>query len=176
MSNMISLRSISASNLPSREKSAIRRFLDRNLPTSGLGSLRGHAEHSGHALRAAGEGAIVGGLAGLAHASLKHGLDADAKGQVPMDGILGLLLLAGSGYAGGFTDSAHDIRNAGTTLLGISVFRKSSEWVAAKRRAKGLPVGGKIAGEIDDGVYESGMGHEEDDEIVAVAKRLSARR
>jgi hypothetical protein len=177
MADMISMRSLAHSNLPSGQKSAIRRFLDRNVPSmSGLGSMRGHATHSAHALRAGGEALIVGGLAGLAHASLKHGLDGDAKGQIPLDGIGGLLLLAGAGYAGGFTESAHDLRNAGSTLLGIAVFRKSAEWVAAKRRAKGLPVGGKIAGEVEEGVYETGMGAEDDDEIVSTAKRLSARR
>ena len=169
------MRSIANSNLPSHEKSAIRRFLDKNMRSVGIGSVRGHATHTGHALRAAGETAIVAGLAGLAHASLKHGLDADAKGEIPMDGIGGLLLLAGAGVAGGYTDFAHDIRNAGTTLFGISVFRKSNEWVAAKRRAKGLPVGGKMAGEIDEGVYESGMGNEED-EIVSAARRLSRKK
>lgn len=181
MADMISMRSLANSNLPSTQKSAIRRFLDRNVPSlRGMGSIQGHAKHTAHALRAGGESVIVGGLAGLAHATLKHGLDADAKGHVPIDGITGLVLLAGAGYAGGFTESAHDLRNAGSTLLGISVFRKSAEWVAAKRRAKGLPVGGKIAGEfgdeVVDGVYESGMGAEDEDEIVATAKRLSARR
>lgn len=173
MSDLV-MRSIANSNLPTHEKSAIRRFLDKNMRTAGIGNVRGHATHAGHALRAAGEAAVVAGLAGLAHASLKHGLDADAKGEIPMDGIGGLVLLGASAYAGGFTEGAHDLRNAGSTLLGISIFRKSSEWVAAKRRAKGLPVGAKIAGEIDEGVYESGMGNEEDD-IVSAARRLSRR-
>ncbi len=165
------MRSIANSNMAPHEKSAIRRFLDKNMRSVGIGSVRGHMTHGAHALRAGAEATFI---AGLAHASLKHGLDADAKGEIPMDGIAGLVLLGSAAYAGGFSESAHDLRNMGSTLLGISVFRKSNEWVAAKRRAKGLPVGGKMAGEIDEGVYESGMGHEEDD-IVSAAKRLSRR-
>ena len=173
MSNALSLRSIESSNLPSGQKSAIRRFLEHNVGSMrAVGSIRGHAVHTAHALRAGGESVLAGALAGLAHASLKHGLDTDAKGQVPLDGIVGGLLLLGAGYAGGFTDGAHDMRNFGSTLLGIATFRNSFKWVAARRKAKGLPVGA-ISGEIDEGMGD--MGAEDEDEIVAAARRLARR-
>ena len=142
----LSIRAVENSNLPIAQKSALRRMLDRGL--RGVGDIKGHATAGGHAVRAGAEGAIVGGLLGLAHASLPHGLDADAKGEIPMDAIGGAMLLAAATFMGGHAESApfaEDARNAGATMLGVASFRHSYAYIAARRAKANKSVGGKFA-------------------------------
>src|SRR6185369_3017315 len=129
-----------------------------------------------HAFRAGAEGALTGAALGAAHAVLPNGLDLDTKGRVPLDGIVAAVGLIGAGYAGGFADSAPfaaDLRNAGTSAIGILSFRKTFAFTAAKRKAKGLTVGGKFAGEDENPDYSGGGFGEENDPLIQAARALA---
>lgn len=105
----------------------MRRFADR-LSSSGLG--RQHAVSGLAAVRAVGEGTLVCGALGAAHAMLPLGLDID--GKVPLDGVIALVgLLGGVGMA--HEEFGQDLTNIGAAASNIFAFRKVYAFAAAKK-------------------------------------------
>lgn len=183
MSDALVFDSIAQANLPMRDKSVIRKWVDRvSQGTMGMVGVRArsHVVAGGNALRQGAESAVVGGALGMLHAELPTGLDMVVKGHnVALDGAGGLLAL-GASIAFGGEDMHHELRNAGAMGVGVFAFRKGYDFIAAKKIAAGQKPGGafgpaqtaKVAGEIAEGM--SDMGEEEIvDPVVACAKALS---
>lgn len=158
--------SIASSNIPHREKSAIRRWYEK---VSGGGithRAKGHIMETGHALRQGGESLLVGGILGAAHASMKNGLDYEVKGgHVPADAVVGVVGMVG-GVVMANDGVGADLRNAGAAGLTVFAFRKTNELVARKNMQGGAAAGKtlKAAGDSDVDIGE--------DPIVAAAKEL----
>jgi hypothetical protein len=152
------------STLPSATKSAMRRWWDQN-KDSKLTQAKLHVAAAGQGVRAGGEALFVGGALGAAHALSPTGLDVK---KVPVDAVAGALAIVASiGMA--HTEVGSDLRNAGTTALGVFAFRKTHDMVREVQIKKsGVTPGGgaampkgigpaisKIAGDYDN----SGAGH-----------------
>lgn len=159
------LDSIEHSNLGSREKSQIRQWVDR--VSGGIkrygGAAKTYAGETGQVLRGGGEAIVVGGMLGGLHAELKTGLDV-ANGKVPLDGVVAVVGLGGAIAAAG-TEFCTDLRNSGQTAIGILSFRKTHDWIAEKKIARGevpgsaqLAKGPKSKMHGDDGVGDDGVG------------------
>ena len=194
------LASVESSNLGAREKSSIRRWVENVASGEGMGMVGDMGHAAMHAVRGSGEGLVVGGLLGVAHAELKTGLDVK---KMPVDAGMGVLgMLASIATADG--DGVNvDARNVGITCLGVFSFRKTYDLLAEKRIAAGKGPGGtfgpaqtaKVAGELgdddlddeadggyvpDDGVDEGYLTSEEEiasadmgaDPILAIARTL----
>ena len=169
---------ISVAALPPAQKSAIRRWYDQ-VKDGGAGSAlaraKMHASAGGHAIRAGGEGLIIGAALGAAHAELPHGLD--FNGKIPIDAAFGATALAASIALAG-EETHHDLRNAGATAVGIFSFRKVHDFVAAKKAAKGDVPGSvaKKAGAATDKAKAAVHGEDDadygEDPIVAAARFL----
>jgi len=137
----ISLDSIETSNMAPAQKSAIRRWYDNMKGGGGaLQRAKLHAVSAGHGLRSGGEALAVGaGLAAL-HSSMKTGLDVPAGGHmIPIDAIVGALGIAGS-IAAPAEPASVDLRNAGSTAMGIFAFRKVLDLMATAKLKKGTPI------------------------------------
>jgi hypothetical protein len=152
------LASVESSNLPGREKSAIRRWVE-GVAGTGVGAVGTVAGAGIQVVRSGGESLVVGALLGAAHSEMKTGLDMK---KVPMDagiGVLGTLaslaLCAQEGSEGGLCTDARNIANTGFSVF---AFRKTYDLLAEKRLAAGKAPGGtfgpsqaaKVAGEYDD--------------------------
>jgi hypothetical protein len=144
--------------MPPAQKTALRRWWDAN-KDSKMTQAKLHVAAAGHGVRAGGEALFVGGALGAVHALSPTGLDVK---KVPVDAIGGALALVASiGMA--HTEVGADLRNAGTTALGIYAFRKSHDMVREMQIKKaGITPGGgaaipagigpaisKVAGETD---------------------------
>lgn len=150
------LASVEGSNLPSREKSSIRRWME-NLSDVGRMAQVGSVAHAGmHAVRTSGESVVVGGLLGAAHSELKTGLDVK---KVPMDGVAGLVAaIASVAVADGPDGVSADARNVAGSCFSVLSFRKTYDLLAEKRMAAGKAPGGtfgpaqaaRVSGEIDE--------------------------
>jgi hypothetical protein len=91
-----------------------------------------HVSAGAAILREVGEGALVGGALGAAHAMLPLGLDLD--GKVPLDGVLaGVGILGGVGMA--HEEYGQDLRNIGASAATVFSFRKVYAFAAAKKMA-----------------------------------------
>jgi hypothetical protein len=112
--------------------SVFRRWIDKMTGAErGLSRVRAHVSETALAVRQVGEGVVVGAALGAAHAKLAGGLD--VKG-VPADLALGLLG-AGTGIAFANEPFAHDLRNVGTGCATVFAFRKTADFLAAKKVA-----------------------------------------
>ena len=101
-----------------------------------------HVAAAGHGVRAGGEALFVGGALGVLHAMSPTGLDVK---KVPVDAVGGALALVASiGMA--HTEVGADLRNAGTTALGIFAFRKTHDMTREIQIKKsGITPGGGAA-------------------------------
>lgn len=167
--------SLDQSNIPLREKSQIRRWFEK---TTGITRFTGRARdtvrEAGLGICQAGEGGLTGAALGAIHASAKTGLDVK---KIPIDGVVAVAGLGGAMAMAG-EEMAHDLRNVGTAGLTVLAFRKSYDFVAEKKLAKGEAPGGtfgpaqksKVAGEDDDdGGSDVDVG---EDPVVAAARNL----
>jgi hypothetical protein len=154
-SDLAMYNAVESSNISPSEKSELRKFLERTTGISKLGRrAKGHLMETGHALRQGGESILVGGILGAVHAEAKTGLD--VKG-VPADAVVGVVGMLG-GVAMANEGIGPEFRNAGATGLSIFTFRKTYDFLAEKKIAKGQQPGGqfgptqkaKVAGELDE--------------------------
>jgi len=166
----LTVRELEGSNMPAATKSSLRRWWDEN-KDSKLVQAKLHVAAAGQGVRAGGEALFVGGLLGAAHAMSPTGLDIK---KVPVDAVGGALAIVASiGMA--HTEIGSDLRNAGTTALGVFAFRKTHDMTREIQLKKsGVTPGGgaalpkglgtsmsKIAGEGDldqSGFNGSGTG------------------
>ena len=139
---------------------------------------------AGNGIRAGGEALYVGCLLGVAHAVSPTGLDVK---KVPLDAVGGALAIVASA-AMAHTEVGADLRNAGTTALGVFAFRKSHDMAREVQLKKsGITPGGgaavpkglgqsmsKIAGEESrswgTGFFGADSGAE--DPVIAAARHL----
>lgn len=162
----LSLFQIDRSNLPSGQKSAIRRFYEGITTSGGLARAKTTAVEAGHAVRQGGEAVVTGAALGAVHVYMRNGLDA-ANGKVPIDAVVGALGMVG-GVALANDGVGPDLRNMGAAALSVFAFRKSFA-VLAKKHAPG----GKFG--ADDSYLDTISGDESDvgeDPIIAAARRL----
>lgn len=156
-SDMVVFDSIQSSNIPRREKSAIRQWYEDissdeggiRPPVASLSARRSAsvaARGRGTALvntaRAVGEnGVVAGGLAYL-HAELKNGLDV---GDVPIDGAIGGLANA-LGIIFPNMEVSEDVKNIANSATSIFMFRKFYGMLAERKIANGgIPGGSRAA-------------------------------
>ncbi len=156
---------VESSNLPARTKSLLRQMVDKVSPYGAtMHRAKGHVVGAAQGVRQGGESAIIGSLLGAAHVHLKTGLDV---GKIPVDGVVGVAgLLAGVALA--HEDVGTDLRNMGAAGITTYSFRKTYDFLAAKKRAKGEKPGGTFAGESD----EPGYVNAGEDPIIAAARAL----
>jgi len=162
--------SVLSSNLPTQEKSALRKLFEKATGSAIVPSFSRASKHVHgglSAFRQGSEGLLSGAALGFIHAEVKGGLDAPG---FPVDGALGALLTIGSAI-GAESEVAPDARNVGSTCLGVWSFRATMNLLTEKKLAKGkaipshLTPGAKIAGESP-----SDIGAE--DPILRVAKTM----
>lgn len=158
--SMIAMRSIMHSNLPAREKSVIRDFVDRHtggkataqlmhLGKTGLSRL--HASHGQSLIRQGGEAVVVGGLLGAVNATV--GLDYGTK-KIPVDATLAVAA-AGAAVILHRSGLSTEARNVMSSSLTVYAFRKVSAMMGK------VPASGTaVAGESDE------------DPIIAAARAL----
>ncbi len=129
------------SNMPAAAKSSMRRWWDAN-KDSKMVQAKLHVAAAGQGVRAGGEALFVGGILGVAHAMSPTGLDVK---KVPLDAVGGAVaILASVGMA--HTEVGSDLRNAGTTALGIFAFRKTHDMTREIQMKKsGITPGGGAA-------------------------------
>jgi hypothetical protein len=177
------LDSLEHSNLPAREKSQIRKWVDN--VSGGIkrygGKAKTHLQETGQVMRGGGEALLVGGLLGAAHAELKTGLDVKVgKARVPVDGVVAVVGLGGAVLSAG-NEFATDLRNSGQDALAILSFRKTHDWIAEKKIARGevpgsaaLPKGGtsKVHGDDDMGADDLGADDMGADPVESAARSL----
>jgi hypothetical protein len=168
-SSAMVLDSIESSNMPSRDKSMVRRMFEKMGGLSRVGSrTHAHVSHAAHTVRQGGESILTGGVLAAIHVESPTGLDVR---KVPVDLAVGLAgLVSGVALA---DDASQDLRNVGSTALGIYTFRKVGDMLAAKKiAAGGVPGGSKTGAKVHgdfDAIRDSDMG---EDPIVEAAKRL----
>jgi hypothetical protein len=166
--------SVMNSNLPSKEKSIFRQYMDKVTngkitKAVGRGIGMNHLTTLGHTVRATGESTVTGATLAILHAELPTGLD--IKGA-PADGILAALA-ALAAIAGANHELSRDALNVSNSAMSIFAFRKTYDFIAEKKLASGSPLGGtfgpsqsaKVAGEEND------FGNE-NDPILAAARDL----
>lgn len=129
--------SVLSSNLPSQQKSQLRRWFERmsDLPVAVRPSPKQiHGTLS--AFRQGTESLAAGMLLGVANVELPGGLDLYG---VPLDAALGFAGLAGSALAAG-SDMAPDARNIGAVGVGVFGMRMTTKWLVEKKLATGRPL------------------------------------
>lgn len=159
--------SVASSNLPQREKSEIRRWMER-MTGEALTSVRPSAAqlHGGlSAFRQGTESAATGIALGALNAS-EIGLD---PGGVPVDAVLGVAGLVGSALAAK-SDMAPDARNIGAVSLGVFGFRMTTKLMAEKRLASGKALPKHLT--YTASVHGEGAQSVSDDPIVRAANAL----
>lgn len=155
----LTVRELENSNMPAGTKSSLRKWWDAN-KDSKIVQAKLHVAAAGQGIRAGGEALFVGGALGAVHALSPTGLDVK---KVPVDAVGGALAIVASvGLA--HTEVGADLRNAGTTALGIFAFRKTHDMTREIQLKKaGITPGGgaatpsgigpaisKVAGEASD--------------------------
>lgn len=157
--------SLMGSNIPRREKSAIRQWYDTmtggmaTAMETGQGGRRGESAvvSTVQAFRQLSEsGAMSAGL-GVLHAEV--GLDI---GKVPVDAALGIIAPVLS-IMFSKHEVSRDLLNLGTAGSNAYLFRKGYAWAAAKK----MLAGGRPAGDVKISGEDSS-----DDPIVQVAKSI----
>lgn len=164
MSNMI-LSPFSSSSR-SGGGSNLRKWLD-NIGGGPLMRAKPHVTEGGHALRAAGESAVVGAALGYAAAAMPNGLDVQIPTKLtggkivnaPIDAVVGVVGMIGA-VAMANEGIASDLRNAGATGISIFAYRKTQEY--ALNRKKMPP----------SGVQSGHHGEFGEDPILAAARAL----
>src|SRR5208283_4360819 len=128
----LTLADIHASNIPVEKKTGIRRFFDTAMGIDLTArNAVGHISEGGAVLRQGGEALVVGGALGLLNA--KKGLDWGTNKDIPVDGVIAAIGLAGAiVMANHPLGIAADLRNAGSIALGILTFRKTTDWQTNK--------------------------------------------
>lgn len=153
----------SPSHSSSGGKSAIRKMYESIMPGSAhMQRARMHLTAGGEAIRGGGEGVITGAALGAAHAMLPTGLDMSIPGtsmKGPVDAALAAAALAGSAVLAG-EDFSTDLRNVGISSAAVFGFRKTNEFVAAKRLAAHKPA------------FTQMTAHGEEDPIIRAARAL----
>jgi hypothetical protein len=148
--------------------SAIRRWYE-GMTSATASRAKGHAIEGAHAVRGLSEGLVTGSVLGALEAVSPTGLDLSMgpKGwNLPADLALGAL--AGAGAIAWTHDGiGSDLRNIGTTAIGIFGYRKTGDYIR-KLQTKGG--GSTMRGE---GRYAfGGESVKEDDPIVETARKL----
>jgi len=135
MSMLASFDAIAQSNIPVREKSAIRKWVEKTLGVPDLHQAVGYATEAAHTFRATTESAGTGlGLAYIS-ASRKEGLDTKFG---PIDGAVAAAGIIGSVFAAGMPMGvSQDLRNVGTNALAILTFRKYEAYKKKQDASKG---------------------------------------
>lgn len=134
---MSAFDAIESSNIPSRQKSTLRRWAD-SVRGGGMASFKTHAGSVAHGVRQGGTALVVGAGLGYVKAVRPDGLDVRVQGKdVPLDGLGGALAIAASVATAG-EEYSTDLRNLGSDAIAICAFRKTDDFVLA-RRAAGAP-------------------------------------
>lgn len=156
------------------QKSEIRKMYDSIMSTTGVAQR--HVAAGAKAFRTGGESALMGGILGLCHASLPHGLDYEIPGgkgiTVPLDAAAaGVGLFASVILADHAPEYCDDARNVGGAAAAIVSFRKMASYVAERRALAGLPVNvGALP--VSQHAGESSIG---EDPIIRKARQLANR-
>jgi hypothetical protein len=142
---MLGLPSIGGGHATVAEnKSALRAFADKymggSMSSASMTKAKLHVVETGQSIRQGSESMITGGLLGAAHAEL--GLD--HKG-VPVDAIVGAVGLIGRAALASETVGV-DAGNVGAAAMSVFTFRKTYDFVHAKKMAAGQ----KPAGQVGD--------------------------
>jgi hypothetical protein len=129
--------SILSSNLRNEEKSVLRRMYDKALQMpEALQPSRKQIHGSLTAFRQGAESLIAGMALGAINVESPGGLE---PGGVHVDGVAGLLFLAGSGI-GAESDMASTARNIGSVCTGVFGCRVTTKLLVEKRLAKGQAI------------------------------------
>jgi hypothetical protein len=159
-------------------KSAIRKWYEQMVPSSRhMERAKHHLTVTGEAIRGGGEGLIIGAALGAVHASLPTGLDIKVPmgtgkaALLPADAVLAALALVGSAAMGPNDAVGTDLRNSGIAAASVFSFRKTADFIAAKRAATGKAGFSQLAAHGEDGSSWSADAGAEDP-IVAAARRL----
>lgn len=167
--SLATYEAIEGSNMPARQKSALRKWYDSRV--GGLvgrhaGRITRHATEGLQALRQGGESVVSGAI--LAAIDVEVGLDVK---KVPADLVGGVGLMAlGTAMAGHESGLNCDARNVGASALTVFSYRKTYALLHEKKLQAGEKpkgIAAKVAGDIDDGSPEYG-----EDPIVRAAKNL----
>jgi hypothetical protein len=148
--------SIQSSNMPTTaKKSAIRKWAEGMLGNP-MSNARGHVVEGAHAFRQTTETLMTAGIMGYIHAESDTGLDMPFHDKhIPLDIGGGALAIAASVVFANDGISS-DLRNVGSTMLGIGMFRKSHDFFAEKKMQR---LGhGPMAGEGDDDILKRAAG------------------
>jgi hypothetical protein len=142
---------INQSNLPAAAKaSVIDHWIDRarGAKSSVLARAGIHGLQAAHTISEVGSGLVAGAAAGALHATM--GLDKQVGSTtIPLDAAGGILLAVTS-VAAAHMPGARQAGIIGSQLGTVFAFRKSYDYIAAKRKAAGEKVGGSFAGEGED--------------------------
>jgi hypothetical protein len=145
---MAVLNAVEGSNIPSRQKSLIRRYYENALGHGGrgLGRVKAHAMGAAHVLRQGGESVVVGAALGALHVELPTGLDVHigSSPAIPADAVLGVVGLAGAVLLA-HEEVSSDLRNAGSAAATVFAFRKTHDFLAARAASKGVTPGSVVA-------------------------------
>lgn len=129
------VRAAEGSNLAPSEKTQLRRIYER-INSVGMARVKHHAVETAQSFRHGSESMVTGAILGLVDAEV--GLDIQTKHtKVPIDGVLGFMMLAGAAYPGPGEFIGRDMQNVGGTAIGISTFRSVKAWREAKIAAGG---------------------------------------
>lgn len=176
--DMVVFDTINSSNIPRREKSAIRKWYEdvsgsddgfRSPVARGIAraaSSRSGGTSRGTAIvntaRSVGESGVVAGTLAYLHTELKNGLDVAG---VPVDGALGGVAHIAQVLFPNM-EVSEDVKNIANSATSIFMFRKFYSMMAERKIASGGVPGGKLnsSGKSDS------MGSE--DPIVECAKNL----
>lgn len=172
MPDLAMYNAIEGSNMPSRQKSALRKWYEGRV--GGLVSRHGgrvarHATEGLQAVRQGGESLVAGAI--LAAVDVEVGLDVK---KAPVDLIAGAGFMAlGTAMAGHESGLNCDARNVGASALTVFAYRKTYALLHEKKTAAGEKpkgIAAKVAGEDD---YDNGDSPEYgEDPIVRAAKNL----
>jgi hypothetical protein len=142
---MLGLPSIGGGHATVAEnKSALRAFADKYMggamSSASLTKAKIHVIETGQSIRQTSEGAVMGAALGAAHAEL--GLD--HKG-IPVDAVIAVVGAVGRGALADQSVGV-DIGNIGASAASVFAFRKTYDFVHAKKMAAGQ----KPAGQVGD--------------------------
>jgi hypothetical protein len=158
-----------------QQRSAIRQAYDRLVAEGGNGTQQSiaaraelHATAALEGVRQTGEAGVFGAMLGVAHASLKSGLDVRVPGTkhvVPLDGIGAIMgLLGGAAAAAEPHGIGKTLANGGATCMSIFAFRKAHDLVQdlKMKRAGATPGGGAMPAGIDPKISKAQFAGESD--------------
>jgi len=120
--------------------------------TSAATRAKVHAVAAANGVRQGGESLLMGAALAAANVELKTGLDVR---NVPIDAVAGGLGILG-GVALAHTEAGTDLRNMGGAALAVFSFRKTQNFLAEKKRAKGQTPGFEVHGDDDEAFQPHG--------------------